>query len=76
MVSAVLLTTMFKCGENCPGSFSSQRGLNQHRSSCTAYRSDHALRLVRLSTTLQLPEKRARISIEVSNDYLFRKDTM
>ncbi|KAG6372138.1 hypothetical protein JVT61DRAFT_7926 [Boletus reticuloceps] len=67
----LLLTIIFKCGEDCPCTFSSQQGLNQHCSTCPTYHTTHARTLARISTTLHVPEKCSTSSSEVSLHSLF-----
>ena len=57
---------MYRCGEDCDRTFSSSRGLNQHRSSCPTYQASHARVLTRVSTTLCVPEKCSRSGSKVS----------
>ena len=62
----LLLTIMYRCGEDCDRTFSSSWGLNQHCSSCLMYKASHAWVLARVSTTLCVPEKHSRSGSEVS----------
>lgn len=63
----VILTIMFPCGSSCPRSFSSPRGLNQHRVSCKVYQTHQRQRLeIGLSHALALPAKRPRSVLLVS----------
>ena len=61
---------MHPCGEDCPHTFSSLRGLNRHRLNCQSYNTRHTGLMESLSTPVHLPSKRLRSSSEVSHQFL------
>ena len=64
------LMAPFKCHPDCFRTFSSQRGLTQHRSSCLVYRLAQAERMARAHSTFDVddvpPNKRVRVGAHES----------
>jgi hypothetical protein len=64
----LLMASVFKCHPDCPCSFTSQRGLTQHRSTCHIYGPVQAGQIARANTTFLLteepPNKRVRLGVD------------